>query len=85
VVATFCVSFATAFLVSFALIRHQRPRRARFGLWPVVLGVAGVIAVVSLMAALDIAGWDSAAAGAGCGIGILTGQWLGAERRRSPG
>jgi len=84
-VITFCVSLGAAFLVSYALVRRQRPPRAKIALRPLVIGLGGVIAVVCAMAALDLAGWDSAAAGGGCGIGILTGQWLGALRSQSPG
>jgi len=84
-VITFCVSLGAAFLVSYALVRRQRPPRARIALWPLVIGIGAVIAVVSIIAALDLAGWDSAAAGGGCGIGIITGQWLGALRAQSPG
>jgi hypothetical protein len=85
VVVTFCVSLAAAFLVSYALVRRQRPPRPKLALRPLALGLGGVIAVVCLIAALDLASWDSAAAGGGCRIGILTGQWLGALRAQSPG
>jgi hypothetical protein len=84
-VITFCVSFGAAFLVSYALVRRQRPPRGTIALRPLVIGLGGVIAVVCAIAALDLASWDSAAAGGGCGIGILTGQWLGALRSQSPG
>jgi hypothetical protein len=82
---TFCVSLAAAFLVSYAFVRRQRPPRPKPALRPLVIGLGGVIAVVCVIAALDLASWDSAAAGGGCGIGILTGQWLGALRAQSPG
>jgi hypothetical protein len=84
-VTTFCVSLGAAFLVSYALSRRQRPPRARLTLWPIAIGLGGVIAVVCAIAALDLASWDSAAAGGGCGIGILTGQLLATLRGRSPG
>jgi len=82
---TFCVSLGAAFLVSYALVRRQRPPRPKLPLRPLVIGLGAVIAVVCIIAALDLASWDSAAAGGGCGIGILTGQWLGALRSQSPG
>jgi hypothetical protein len=84
-VTTFCVSLGAAFLVSYALSRRQPSSRARLTLRPIAIGFGGVIAVVCILAALDLASWDSAAAGGGCGIGILTGQWLVALRGRSPG
>lgn len=84
-VATFCVSLGAAFLVSYALVRRERPPRAALTLRAITVGVGAVIAVVCVIVALDLVGWDSAAAGGGCGIGILTGQWLGAVRARAPG
>jgi hypothetical protein len=84
-VTTFCGSLGAAFLVSFVLVRHQNPARAKLTLRPIAIGYGGVIAVVCVIAAFDLVSWDSAAAGGGCGIGILTGQWLGALRGRSPG
>jgi len=84
-VTTFCVSLGAAFLVSYVFARHQRPARARLTLRPIAVGFGGVIAVVCVIAAFGLASWDSAAGGGGCGIGILTGQWLGALRGRSPG
>jgi hypothetical protein len=78
VVSTFCVSFAAAFLVSFSLVRRQLPPRARPGVWPLVASLGAVVAVVCVIAAFDLFSWKSAAAGGGCGIGIVAGQWLGA-------
>ena len=84
-VVTFCVSFVAAFLISLALVRRQRPPREPFALAQFALGFGAVIAVTVLMAALDVVSPDAAAAGAGCGLGILGGRWLAVVRAQSPG
>jgi hypothetical protein len=80
----FVVAFAGAFLAWYAFISSRRPARPSLTVWTVAVDFGAVIAVVSGMAALDLGSSDSNAA-AGCGVGVLAGQWLGALRGRSPG
>jgi low temperature requirement protein LtrA len=84
-VTTFCASFVGAFLVAFAIVYFQRPGQAPLALRPLALGFVAAVAIASVMAALGLLSWESMLAAAGLGVGTITGLWLGALRRRSPG
>jgi hypothetical protein len=83
VVSSFIVAFGAAFLVSFALVRRERPPRPRLPWGQLAVAFAAVIAVLCVIAALAVVSSDALAVGGGCGVGILAGQWLGALRTRS--
>jgi hypothetical protein len=84
VLTVLCASFVGAFVVSFAMA-HSGSRVKPLPTWPTAVPLGGVTAVASLLAAFDLVSWEAVAFAGGLGAGLLSGQWLGAPRARSPG